>query len=316
MTEFELIRRYFTRPARQAVLGVGDDAAILRPTPGHDLHVSVDMLVEGRHFFADVDPVALGHKTLAVNLSDMAAMGATPRWVLLSMALPQLDERWLAGFAEGFYRLAERYEVDLVGGDTTRGPLTLSVTVMGEAPQGQALCRAAAQLGDDIWVSGELGLGALAVASRQQGLAEQPWFTACRQRLDYPTPRLELGHALRGVAHAVADVSDGLLADLGHILECSGVGAEVWAECLPSLPAIEQQRATLLPYLAAGGDDYELVFTAPVSQRASVAAIAATVDCRLTRIGRIVVGDKAHLLAADGREISLQRSGFDHFDQA
>ncbi|MEN3810268.1 thiamine-phosphate kinase, partial [Chromobacterium piscinae] len=166
MNEFELIGRYFKRPTPSAVLGVGDDAAIVRPTPGHELHLSADMLVEGRHFFANVSPRALGHKTLAVNLSDMAAMGARPRWALLSIALPRADEAWVAEFAAGFFALADAHGVELIGGDTTGGPLTLSVTIMGETPAGQALRRDGAKPGDDIWVSGELGLGALAVRHR------------------------------------------------------------------------------------------------------------------------------------------------------
>ncbi|UJB30610.1 thiamine-phosphate kinase [Chromobacterium sp. Beijing] len=315
MNEFELIRRYFTRPAGGAVLGVGDDAAILRPTPGCDLHVSVDMLVEGRHFFADVAPEALGHKALAVNLSDMAAMGAAPRWVVLSLALPAMDEAWAAGFSQGFFALAERYGVDVIGGDTTRGPLTLSVTVGGETPGGQALRRAAARAGDDVWVSGELGLGAMAVRSRlgklaplPDGLREAAW-----RKLEYPEPRIALGRALLPLAHAAADVSDGLLSDLGHIAAASRVGAEVWAEALPSHPLAEAARGQWLDCLAAGGDDYELVFTAPAERRAQIEACAATAGCRLSRIGRIVAGQGVSLLDGEGNIIQLESTGYDHF---
>ncbi|NHR05014.1 thiamine-phosphate kinase [Chromobacterium haemolyticum] len=315
MNEFELIRRYFTRPAGGAVLGVGDDAAILRPTPDRDLHVSVDMLVEGRHFFADVAPEALGHKTLAVNLSDMAAMGAAPRWVVLSLALPVMDETWAAGFSRGFFALAERYGVDVIGGDTTRGPLTLSVTVGGETPRGQALRRAAARVGDDVWVSGELGLGAMAVRSRlgriaplPDGLREAAW-----RKLEYPEPRIALGLALLPLAHAAADVSDGLLSDLGHIAVASQAAVEVWADALPSHPLAEAAREQWLDCLAAGGDDYELVFTAPAARRAQIEACAETAGCRLSRIGRIAAGQGVSLLSGDGNIIQLESTGYDHF---
>ncbi|NWK79971.1 thiamine-phosphate kinase [Aquitalea sp. LB_tupeE] len=317
MNEFDLIRQYFTRPAASAVLGVGDDAAILRPTPGQDVHVSVDMLVEGRHFFADVSPQALGHKTLAVNLSDMAAMGARPRWAFLSLALPQLDEAWARDFSRGLFALAEQYGVDLAGGDTTRGPLTLSITIMGETPQGQALRRDAAQVGDDVWVSGELGLGAIAVALRNGQLADadmsEDVLAACQCKLDFPLPRLELGQALLGVAHAAVDVSDGLLADLGHILRASGVAAEIWADSLPSLSPLEAERARWLDYLAAGGDDYELCFTAPAAARTAVEAAGRTADCRVTRIGHVVAGSGARLLDKAGAIITLNKAGYDHF---
>lgn len=317
MNEFDLIRQYFTRPAPSAVLGVGDDAAILRPTPGQDLHVSVDMLVEGRHFFADVSPQALGHKTLAVNLSDMAAMGARPRWAFLSLALPQMDEAWARDFSRGLFALAEQYGVELAGGDTTRGPLTLSITIMGETPQGQALRRDAAKVGDEVWVSGELGLAAMAVALRNGQLADavlsDDVLAACQCKLDFPVPRLELGQALLGVAHAAADVSDGLLADLGHILQASGVAADIWADQLPSLPQLEAERPRWLAFLAAGGDDYELCFTAPPVARAAVEAAAKAAGCRVTRIGRIVAGAGANLLDKTGTAITLNKAGYDHF---
>ncbi|KUM05232.1 thiamine-phosphate kinase [Chromobacterium subtsugae] len=315
MNEFELIARHFQRPAPSALLGVGDDAAIVRPTPGCDLHMSVDMLVEGRHFFADVAPRALGHKTLAVNLSDMAAMGARARWALLSIALPKADEAWVAEFAAGFHALALEHGVELIGGDTTCGPLTLSVTVLGEAPSGQALRRDAARPGDDVWVSGELGLGALAVRQRLGWLTvdDADLLQTARQRLEYPQPRLALGRLLLPVAHAAADVSDGLMADLGHILAASGVAAEIQADALPSDPRLEALRARYLDCLAAGGDDYELVFTAPPQRRAQVEAAGAQCACRVSRIGRIVEGGGGKLLDAAGHPIPLQKEGYDHF---
>lgn len=315
MNEFELIGRYFKRPSPSAVLGVGDDAAIVRPAPGHDLHMSVDMLVEGRHFFADVAPRALGHKTLAVNLSDLAAMGARPRWALLSLALPRADEAWAAEFAAGFFALADAHGVELIGGDTTCGPLTLSVTILGEAPVGRALRRAAAQIGDDVWVSGELGLGALAVRQRLGWLNvnDAELLAAAQHKLEYPEPRLALGAALLPLAHAAADVSDGLLADLGHILDESAVAAEVWADALPSHPALEARRAEFLSCLAAGGDDYELVFTAPPAQRSAIEAAAADCGCRVARIGRVLAGRGARLLDAAGGQVKLDKEGYDHF---
>ncbi|MEN3032133.1 thiamine-phosphate kinase [Chromobacterium amazonense] len=315
MNEFELIGRYFKRPTPSALLGVGDDAAIVRPTPGHDLHMSVDMLVEGRHFFADVAPRALGHKALAVNLSDLAAMGARPRWALLSLALPKADEAWVAEFAAGFLALAESHGVELIGGDTTCGPLTLSITILGEAPAGQALRRAAAKAGDDIWVSGELGLGALSVRQRLGWLNvnDAELLAAARYKLEYPEPRLALGAALLPLAHAAADVSDGLMADLGHILDESAVAAEVWADALPSHPALEARRGEFLACLAAGGDDYELVFTAAPAKRAAIEAAAAARGCRVSRIGRIVAGKGARLLDSAGVEIKLDKDGYDHF---
>ncbi|MDF0604944.1 thiamine-phosphate kinase [Neisseriaceae bacterium TC5R-5] len=315
MNEFELIQRYFTRPSSQAVLGVGDDAAIVRPSPGHDLHISTDMLVEGRHFFTDVAAKALGYKTLAVNLSDMAAMGAVPRWVLLAASLPRLDEAWLAGFADGFFELADSCKVALIGGDTTCGPLTLSVTILGETPTGKALRRDAAQLGDDIWVSGDLGLAAMAVRSRLGQLPALPTSLqqAAWRKLEYPSPRLALGQALLGVAHAAADVSDGLLADLRHIASASALGAEVWCAALPSLPEVEAERGRWLPCLAAGGDDYELVFTAPVHVRQAIEQCGLRAGCRVSRIGQMVADSGVRLLADDGTEIHLESSGYDHF---
>jgi len=312
MNEFELIKRYFSGADGDTVLGVGDDAAIVRPGDGMDLHVSVDMLVAGRHFFADVDPFALGHKTLAVNLSDMAAMGARPRWALLSLALPEVDHAWLDAFARGLFSLAREHGVTLIGGDTTRGPLTLSLTIMGETPRASALCRHAAQMGDDVWVSGELGLAALALRQRVAGDVSPPpeVLARCQHKLDRPEPRVALGRALLGVAHACIDISDGLMADLGHVLERSGVGADLWLDFLPTDPWLASQRLALVDQLAAGGDDYELCFTAPRAARARIEALRAL--CPLTRVGQVVPGDSARLVGADGVEIVLRRNGFDH----
>ena len=315
MDEFEIIRRYWTRPACHAVLGVGDDAAILRPTQGCDLHVSADMLVEGRHFFSDVAPGALGHKTLAVNLSDMAAMGATPKWVILSLALPAIDEAWMAEFSMSFLSLAEQHGINLIGGDTTRGPLTLSVTIIGETPTGQALRRAGAREGDDVWVSGELGLGAMAVRSRLSKIPPLPvgLYDAAWNRLEYPEPRIALGQALLHLANAAIDISDGLMLDLGHIASASKVAAEVWADTLPSHPLAESIRAHFLDCLTTGGDDYELLFTASPEKRSQISAYALTAGCRLTRIGRIKAGQGVSLLGKDGNIIQFGTTGYNHF---
>jgi thiamine-monophosphate kinase len=321
MTEFELINNFFTRrpKSRSVALGVGDDAALLVPTPGHHLAASVDMLVGGRHFFPDVDPESLGHKTLAVNLSDMAAMGATPRWALLAGALPDPDPQWLAAFARGLYALADAHGVDLVGGDTTRGPMNLCVTILGEVPAGQAITRAGARVGDDIYVSGQLGGAALAVAALSGWTVLDPAaLAACRARLERPLPRVALGERLRGVATAMLDVSDGLTGDLGHVLAASKVGAVVDLASVPRSAVIAAklagvERALALSCLLAGGDDYELCFTAPPSASAQIAVIGADVGVPLTRVG--VIGAAAGLVVRDEKGVPMTDLplGFDHF---
>ena len=315
-SEFDIIRKYFTRPAPTALLGVGDDCALLQPQLGMTLAVSTDMLLAGRHFFPDAEPGKLGHKALAVNLSDLAAMGADPRWATLAIALPEADEKWIAAFAEGFFRLAARFEVELVGGDTTRGPLAISVTVIGEVPPGLALRRDGALAGDDIWMSGTTGEAALALAHLEGRVKlEGPVRDACLERLHAPEPRVELGGRLRGLARSAIDISDGLLADLGHVLEASGVGAElVWAD-LPRAKAIDcADPALAADCLLAGGDDYELVFTAPPSKRAEIESVGGDLGVPLTRIGTAVAGRPAATLRdVRGKIISSPRKGFDHF---
>jgi thiamine-monophosphate kinase len=324
VNEFELIERFFTREPRShsVVLGVGDDAALLSPTSGCQLVASVDMLVEGRHFFAGADPERLGHKTLAVNLSDMAAMGATPRWALLAGALPDSDPAWLAAFARGFHALAESHGVDLVGGDTTRGARNLCVTVLGEVPAGQALRRNGARPGDDIYVSGELGGAALALAViGGRSALDAGALAAARARLEMPEPRIALGLALRGVASAAIDVSDGLTGDLGHILECSHAGAVVLLPALPRANALAGklaggERVLALECLLAGGDDYELLFTAPPAAAERISAIAAELALPLTRVGSIV--EQAGLVILDERGAALPAvpRAYDHFSGA
>lgn len=326
MGEFELIDRFFRRanPASRGVpLGIGDDCALLAPAPGMQLAVSSDMLLEGRHFLSTVDPARLGHKALAVNLSDLAACGARPLGFTLSLALPAVDETWLEGFARGLFALADAHGCELVGGDTTRGPLAISITVFGEVPTGQALLRSGARDGDDLYASGTLGDARLALeVFRGTFSVPAPVFDAVRRRMEQPTPRTALGQALRGIATAAVDVSDGLLGDLGHVLRRSGVGATVWAPAaLPLLaarahaaqPADLPDEAKQLEFVLAGGDDYELVFTAPAGQRPAVAAAAAACGTPVTRIGRIDAQPGVRVLDGDGREIQGRFASFDHF---
>jgi thiamine-monophosphate kinase len=319
MGEFDLIARYFTRPARRSPLGVGDDCALLQPAPGMQLAVSTDLLVEGRHFLATVDPAALGHKSLAVNLSDLAACGAQPLAFTLALALPQIDERWLAGFSAGLFALADAHGCDLVGGDTTRGPLAINITVFGEVPAGQALLRSGARAGDDLWVSGTLGDARLALeAFRGTVSLPQQVFEAARSRMDRPQPRVALGLALRSIATSAIDISDGLLGDLGHVLRRSGVGASVEMSCAPALLAAARSGFALAPtqveeLVFAGGDDYELAFTASPRQRGAVEQAAHQASTPVTRIGRIEAEPGLRLRDAQGQAVTRSFAGFDHF---
>ncbi len=310
-SEFDLIARHFTRPAANAVLGVGDDCALVDITNGMDLAVSTDTMVSGTHFFPDVDPETLGHKAL----SDMAAMGAMPYWAMLALTLPSVDHEWLAAFAKGFFDLAAEYNVSLIGGDTTRGPLTLTVTIMGEVPAGAALRRSGAKAGNDIWVSGNIGDAALAVAHRHGKLvlAEADYHEAV-MRLYEPTPRVKLGQALRGMATSAIDVSDGLLADLGHICRLSGVGATVDLGSIPvsAIGAKHFSDDAALTAIVAGGDDYELCFTAPANSRESIAELTDMLGIPLSRIGQVKRGKGVSLLN-NGKPVKIDGRGFDHF---
>lgn len=326
MGEFDLIRRYFTRPpghAPHVVLGVGDDCALLQPTPGMQWAVSSDMLVEGRHFFAGTDAVRLGHKALAVNLSDLAACGARPAGFTLALALPQADEAWLDAFSRGLLQLADLHGCPLVGGDTTRGPLNICITVFGEVPPGQALLRSGARPGDDIYVSGTLGDARLALSTLQgQTALPAALLHAAQLRLEQPTPRVALGMALRGVASAALDVSDGLLGDLGHLLEASRVGARVNTENTTHLIAarayLESSGADfdeefLQQCTLAGGDDYELVFTAPATARDAVARASQASATPVTRIGQIEAAPGLRLVGPQGEAVASRYASFDHF---
>ena len=356
-SEFALIDRYFKQPAAQhiaalgqLILGIGDDCALLDVPAGMRLAVSKDMLIEHRHFFSNVDPQSLGHKALAVNLSDLAAMGAQPLGCLLGLGLPRVDDAWLNAFAKGFLDLAAASGCPLIGGDTVKTPhdISLSVTVLGYVPQAQpALLRHAAKVSDDIWVSGFLGAADLAYRIRaglfdvdldpmdqvptEQQQSEtasvgkvqvgkvhlnQTHIDQVNQALDWPTPRLQLGQALLGIAHAAVDISDGLLQDLNHILQASHVGAILYEPLLPAAPALLQvspavrQRAIL-----SGGDTYELCFTAPVSARKKITELAKQTGVQLTRVGQIVEAQGIAIFDEHNRLITPAASGFDHFSE-
>ena len=319
MGEFDLIARYFTRPARRAVTGVGDDCALWQPQSGMQLAVSSDMLVEGRHFLSTVAPQRLGHKALAVNLSDLAACGARPLAFTLALSLPRVDEAWLQGFSHGLFLLADAHGCELIGGDTTQGPLNICITVFGEVPPGDALLRGAAQAGDDIYVSGTVGDARLALEVFRGSLSlDTELFETARSRMEQPQPRVSLGLALRGIANACIDISDGLVGDLGHIMKASGVGAVLttgWvadsAAISPALQSLPMSRR--LDMALAGGDDYELLFTAAPDQAPAVQEAANDCDVPVTCIGRISAGQGLQVMDIHGVPISRRFVSFDHF---
>ena len=327
MGEFDLIEHYFKRPAKRAVLGIGDDCALLQPAAGTHMAISTDMLVEGRHFFADVDPRTLGHKALAVNLSDLAACGAEPQAFTLALALPQINEAWLAAFSQGLFALADQHGCELIGGDTTRGPLNICITVFGTVPapagQCQALLRSGAQPGDDMYVSGHLGDARLALEALRGKLQLPPaLLQAARQRLEAPSPRIALGLALRGLASAAMDLSDGLVGDLQHLLKASKVGATLHTAAALDLLAARKHadwdRAGLndeaaLTCVLSGGDDYELLFTAPPGFAAALQVAARQSATPIHCIGRINAAPGLQLLDENGRELPMHFTSFDHF---
>ncbi len=320
--EFDLIARWFTRPVRRAALGVGDDCALLQPTPGQQLAVSTDTLVEGRHFLSTIEPERLGHKALAVNLSDLAACGAAPLAFTFALTLPRVDEAFLEGLARGMFALADAHDIELVGGDTTGGPLAIGLTVFGEVPPGQALLRSGARPGDRLWVSHPVGGGlgdarlALEVFRGRLALPGEA-FERVRARMECPTPRIALGLALRGVATSAIDLSDGLVGDIGHVLARSRVGATVDADALPASEVLAAQPADRRrEFGLAGGDDYELLFSAPPAREREVQAAAAQAGCAVTRIGSIDAEPGLRLVDAQGRALRLHLSGYDHFRDA
>lgn len=312
--EFDLIERIRARAGvrQDVLLGIGDDAALLRVPANRDLVIAMDTLNAGVHFPRDTAPADIGWKALAVNLSDLAAMGAEPAWCTLSLAMPHADGVWLDAFLDGFAALAARHCIALVGGDTTRGPLSVCITAHGFVDAGNALRRDAAQRGDALWVSGTLGDAAAALAQLQAGGVADP---ALRERLDRPEPRVALGMALLGVAHACIDVSDGLLQDLGHVCQASNVGAQIDVDALPAsqMLAARSSGETLRGEQACGGDDYELCFTAADASADAVLAAADAVGVSVTRIGRIVEGAHVRARGADGSTWQPPRSGFAHF---
>ena len=319
--EFDLIRKYFDRGAQRAVLGIGDYCALLASAPGMHWAVSCDMLVEGRHFVSTVSPERLGHKALAVNLSDLAACGATPRAFTLALALPRADEGFVAAFAKGLFRLADRHGIELVGGDTTAGPLNICITVFGEVPAGQALLRSGAQAGDTVWVSGQLGDARLALevfrGTVNSSLLAPAGadFDAARRAMEMPQPRVALGIALRGIATSAIDLSDGLIGDIGHVLRRSGVGARIDLPRLPCSDLLRRQAPGLQrECLLAGGDDYELLFTAPPAANAAVERAGALAGVAVAAIGQVHAGSGLTVLDADGLAVDLAaHRAFDHF---
>ena len=320
MDEFELIARHFTRPGRSAraalALGVGDDCALLQPAPGQQLAVSTDMLVEGRHFLSTVAPERLGHKALAVNLSDLAACGAEPLGCTLALALPRADESFVAPFARGLFALADAHGIELVGGDTTAGPLNICITVFGQVPAGQALLRSGAKAGDELWVSGN-ALGdarlALEVFRGTQALPGAD-FEAVRRAMEQPQPRVALGIALRGLASSAIDISDGLLGDLGHVLQRSGVGATLLADALPRSAVLAAMPMALQHQcLLAGGDDYELLFTAPAARHAAVLAAAAQAGVAVHHCGHIEAARGLRVVDRNRDAVATPWRSFDHF---
>lgn len=320
MGEFELIRTFFAERARgrpEVVLGIGDDCALLAQRAGFEWAVTTDLLVEGVHFLPDVDPSALGHKALAVNLSDLAACGATPTCFFLSISVPRADSGWLESFADGLFALAERHDCALAGGDTTRSPagVTVGITAMGQVANGAALRRSGAQVGDDLWVSGSLGAAALGLARRRGQVELVPDDSAAAiQRLERPIPRVELGQRLLGLATSAIDVSDGLIGDLGHILASSAVGAQVRWEAIPLGPGLAGlDDRTRQRYALAGGDDYELLFTAPPWRRSVIETAATAAEVPVTRIGEIVAAPGLRLVDRHGQAMDSPGGAFDHF---
>jgi thiamine-monophosphate kinase len=318
--EFDLIKQYFTRSTSHTDLGIGDDAALIQASAGHQLAISTDMSVVGTHFFQDAAPYDIGWKSLAVNISDMAAMGATPKWATLSIALPNVNADWLSAFSSGFFACADCFNVDLIGGDTTRGSLNINVTIMGETPIGKALTRSHAQTGDDIWISGQLGSAALGLAHLQEKLTlDEKVRNIALHALHHPQPRISLGLGLRDIAHSCIDISDGLLADLSHILKASSsdsavIGARLQLENIPCLANLKArlQEPLIKQAILAGGDDYELCFTASPQQRTTILAMAKKLEIPLTLIGKTNATGKLTVML-ESKPINTTQLGYEHF---
>ncbi|QWD62271.1 thiamine-phosphate kinase [Polynucleobacter sp. MWH-UH25E] len=328
--EFDLIERFFktpsiAQPPNSAIhLGIGDDCALIKPPSDEEIAITSDMLVEGRHFLKGADAEQLGRKALAVNLSDLAAMGAKPLGLTLSIALPNMDEQWLKAFSKGLFSIANQFDCSLIGGDTTAGPLTISITAIGSVPNGKAIRRSGAKIDDEVWVSGAVGDARLVLAALRHEISlSKDELGTIEHRMHQPTPRIELGLRLRGIANAALDVSDGLLGDLQHILRQSQVDAEIFLDRLPKSDALKKQSIqTQNQFAACGGDDYELCFTAPKSQHEFILEISRALDLPLTCIGRIIHkknhSSQVHILNTDGKILSDTEAAqllksFDHF---
>jgi thiamine-monophosphate kinase len=330
--EFDLIQRFFktqselmlTKNPGSVKLGIGDDCALLKIDPTEEIAITSDMLVSGRHFFADANPEWLGWKAPAVNLSDLAAMGAKPLGFTLALALPDPNPSWLEAFSKGLFAIANEYDCPLIGGDTTAGPLNICITAFGSIPKDKAIRRSGALEGDDIWVSGTVGDARLALAAlRHEIELSKEELASIEARMHQPTPRLNLGLALREVANSALDISDGLLGDLKHILKQSGKDAEVFLDQIPKSVTLRKQALAIQnQYSANGGDDYELCFTAASGKRDVIAKISADLNLPLTQIGSIKSmqhsAPEIHIIDNDGKELNSQQAAlllksFDHF---
>jgi len=311
-SEFEIIEHYFKKKMKQTALGIGDDAAIINVQKNHQLVISSDMLIETIHFLKNTNPSHLGWKSLAVNLSDIAAMGAKPKWATLSISLPKINHVWLKKFSEGFFKCANQFGIDLVGGDTTKGPLSISITIMGEIKKNQGLLRSGAKINDDIWVTGQLGLASMGLASLQKKLKLAPRLNAkCIKALEMPTPKVSLGYHLSRYTNSCIDISDGLIQDLNHILKASKVGATLLLNDIPCEKFIHTSKQ--YQFVLNGGDDYELLFTAPKKNRSYIKKIAKKTNTVVNIIGAITYKKDLKIVNAQGKSLTFDLMGFDHF---
>ena len=311
-SEFEIIDRYFKKKTKQTALGVGDDAALINVQKNYQLVTSSDMLVENTHFLKNTNPSQLGWKSLAVNLSDIAAMGASPKWATLSISLPKINHAWLKKFSAGFFKCADKFGIDLIGGDTTKGPLSISITIMGEIKKNEALLRSGAKINDDIWVTGQLGLASMGLASIQGKLKLPPHIkNKCIRALETPIPKTSLGSHLSRYANSCIDISDGLIQDLRHILKASKVGASLFLNDIPCEKFIHTTKQ--YQFLLNGGDDYELLFTAAKKNRSYIKKIAKKTNTPVNIIGTIIKKKSLSILSEQGKSIKFNPKGFDHF---
>ena len=311
-SEFEIIERYFKKKMKQTALGVGDDAAMIHVRNNYQLAISSDMLIENIHFLKNTNPSHLGWKSLAVNLSDIAAMGATPKWATLSISLPKINHAWLKKFSKGFFKCADKFGIDLIGGDTTKGPLSISITILGESKKDEALLRSGAKINDDIWVTGQLGLASMGLANLQGQLKLPPRIKMkCIRALEIPTPKTFLGSYLSRYANSCIDISDGLIQDLRHILKASKVGASLLLNDIPCEKFIHTSKQ--YQFVLNGGDDYELLFTAAKKNRTFIKKIAKKTNTPVTMIGNITKKKALNILSEQGKSIKFNPKGFDHF---